>query len=98
MDSFYIISFLHFPENDCFFDGLLTLLRKCLCIQWLKIVLTSIQWLQTAFSDLPNYLHKPSNCKNVIRLRKNSLFKASTDCTRKQHTLLVDGTARIIYY
>ena len=75
----------HFPENDCFFDGLLTLSRKCLCIQWSKIILTLklFQRLQTACSDLPNYLHKPSNCKNVIRLRKNSLFKASTDSTRK---------------
>ena len=42
-----------------------------------------MQWLQTACSDLFNYLHKPSNRKNVIRLRKNSLFMASTDCTRK---------------
>ena len=72
-----------FPENDCFSDGLSTLLRKCLCIRWLKIILMSIQRLQTACSDLPNNLQKPSNCTNVIRLRTNSLFKALTDCTRK---------------
>ena len=29
----------------------------------------SIQRLQTVPSDLPNYLQKPSNCPNVIRLR-----------------------------
>ena len=77
-----------FPENDCFFYGLLTLLRKCLCIRWLKIILMSIQRLQTACSDLSNYLHKPTNCKNVIRLRTNSLFQALADCTRKAAYLL----------
>ena len=83
---YFILTFFiscRFPENDCFFDGLSTLLRKCLCIRWLRIILMSIQRLQTACSDLPNYLQKPSNCTNVIRLRTNSLFKALTDCTGK---------------
>ena len=66
MDSFYC----RFPENDCSFDGLLTLLRECLCI---KIGLMSIQRLQTACSDLLNYLQKPSNCPNMIRLPTNAL-------------------------
>ena len=58
----------------------------------------SIQRLQTACSDLPNYLKKPSNCTDVIRLRTNSaLFKALIDCTRKSSILLYSsGTARII--
>ena len=43
------------------FDGLLTLLRKCLCIRWLKIILISIQRLQTACNDLLDYLQKSPN-------------------------------------
>ena len=39
-------------RNDCSFDGLLKFLRKFLGMRWLKIILMSIQQLQTACSDL----------------------------------------------